>query len=187
MTTEEITNYIFLEDEDPSGDLAFVFGVGNGIQEGVDKAYELFKKGSVPRILLSGGENEKYHFIEADEMFGRLQQLGIPPEKMLKETRSKNSLENVLNSLPILDREFGLPNIVTIVVIAKDYHMRRAMMTLRKHLPDHIELLAAPFHNPEYGVTKATWNDQDKSRDRVLDELRRIKEYKAKGDIADLH
>ena len=53
MTNEEITDYIFLDDTDLKGDIAFVFGTWNAWKESVEKAVELYKNG----FLVFGFQN----------------------------------------------------------------------------------------------------------------------------------
>ena len=57
MTDSEITKYIFLDDVEPKGDIAFVFGTWNAWKPSVEKAVELYKKGLVPKMIFSGGVN----------------------------------------------------------------------------------------------------------------------------------
>jgi len=48
MNTQLITDYIFLNDTDLKGDLAFVFGTYDGYLESVNRAVGLYKAGCVP-------------------------------------------------------------------------------------------------------------------------------------------
>ena len=186
MNFQEITDYIFLDDGEQKGDIAFVFGTWNSHKESVQKAADIYKKGLVPKIILSGGFNEQYEVVEADEMLKELITLGIPRECVLIENRSTNTLENVLFSIETIEEKMGLKNIKSIVAIVKNYHARRALMTLKKHLPETIKLFSAPYFSAHYAFTKNNWFETDAGKEKVLEEVRKIDSYLKKGDIAEL-
>ncbi len=186
MNFQEITDYIFLDDGEQKGDIAFVFGTWNSYKESVQKAADIYKKGLVPKIILSGGFNEEYGVVEADGMLEELVNLGIPRECVLIENRSTNTLENVLFSIEIIEEKMGLKNIKSIVAIVKNYHARRALMTLRKHLPKNVKLFSAPYLSAYYSFTKNNWFETDAGKEKVLEEVRKIDIYLKKGDIVEL-
>ncbi|MDP3763236.1 MAG: YdcF family protein [bacterium] len=186
MNTEEITNYVFLEDFDPKGDIAFVFGTWNAWKGSVEKAVEIYKKGLVPKMIFSGGLNKKYGIVEGEAMAKEAVKLGIPEKDTLAENESTNTLENVLFSIQVMDKELGLQNIKVITAIVKNYHARRALMTLRKHIPENIKLKAVPYYSEYYPFTKENWFETDIGKEKVMEEVEKIKTYLAKGDLAEL-
>ena len=103
MINEEISNYIFLNDVDLKGDIAFVFGTDNARKNAVEKVVELYVKGLVPKIIFSGGVNVYSGVIEAEEMAKEAIKLGVPKKDILIENKSANTLENVLFSLKVID------------------------------------------------------------------------------------
>lgn len=185
MNLEEITKYIFLEDTDPSGDIALVFGTWDAWKESVDKAAALYKIGLVPKIIVSGGANPKSGVVEGDLMAKELKKVGVPEIDILRENRSRNTLENVLFSKEIIEREIGLKNIHTIVAVVKNFHARRALMTLRKHMPSHIQLRASAYVSLYYNFSKDNWWKSSFGKEQVLGEVKKIEAYLAKGDIKD--
>ena len=186
MNTEEITKYIFLEDTDQKGDLAFVFGTWDVWHESLQKAAQLYKTGLVPKVLVSSGVNPVTGVIEGDLMASDLEKLGVPKVDILIENKSTNTLENVLFSKDIIDNELGLKNIKTIVGIVKNYHARRALMTLRKHLPEDTELKTAAYVSDEYPFRKDNWHKTEGGARIVLEEVEKIKTYLAQGDLKEL-
>lgn len=186
MTISEITHYIFVKDADQKGDLAFVFGTWNAWEASIEKAADLYRQGLVPKIIVSGGKNEKTGIVEGDYMAKELNKLGVPAKDVLIENKSTNTLENVLFSRDIIEQEIGLENISTIVAVVKNYHARRSLMTLRKHLPMSIRLKSAPYKSPFYDFTGENWMDTDVGNENVLGEVEKIRTYLAKGDIAEL-
>ncbi len=186
MTSEEITNYIFLDDTDLKGDIAFVFGTWNAWKGSVEKATELYKSGFVPKLIFSGGINKKTGVIEGEAMAEEAIKLGVPRNDVLIENKSTNTLENVLFSLGVIDKELGLQNIKVMTAVVKNYHARRALMTLRKHIPPHIQLKAAAYTSDYYPFTKENWTESDLGKEKVFEEVEKIKTYLAKGDLAEL-
>jgi len=59
-----------------------------------------------PRIMLTGGFNQK-GFVESDRMLDAILKLGVPREDVLIERASKNTGENVLCALPVIDVAVG--------------------------------------------------------------------------------
>ena len=186
MNTEETTNYIFLDDIEPKGDIAFVFGTGNARKDSVEKAVEIYKKGLVPKIIFSGGLNKKYGILEGETMAKEAIKLGVPEKNVLTENKSTNTLENILFSIQVIDKEIGLKNINVINAIVKNYHARRALMTLRKHIPTYIKLKAIPYYSEYYPFTKENWFETNIGKEKVAEEIEKINIYLAKGDLAEL-
>ena len=186
MDTEEITKYIFLDDTDQKGDLAFVFGTWDVWNESVKKAAQLYKDRLVPKILVSSGVNPVTGVVEGDLIAQDLEKLGIPRADILIENKSTNTLENVLFSKKIIEKELGLKNVRSIVAVVKNYHARRALMTLRKHMPNEIELKTAAYIADKYPLHKDDWQKTVAGKEKVLEEVEKIKTYLAKGDLAEL-
>lgn len=186
MTTDEVTKYIFLEDSDVRGDIAFVFGTWNSWKISILKAAELYKKGLVPKILVSGGVNRHTGIVEGDLMGKEMENLGIPPADILIENKATNTLENVTFSLPIIDRALGLDSIKVITAVVKNFHARRALMTLRKQMPEGTILKSAVYISPIRNFTKDNWHESELGRRTVMEEVRKIQEYLKNGSIAEL-
>ncbi|HEY4512461.1 MAG TPA: YdcF family protein [Candidatus Paceibacterota bacterium] len=187
MTYKEITEYIFVENKNLNADIAFAFGTWNAYKESCRKAAELYKQGRVQKIIVSGGVNPKSGLAEGVLMAEEMQKLGVPKKDVLIENRASNTLENVLFTREILDRRIGLGKIKVIVVVVKNIHARRALMTLKKHMPSGIELKSAPYASDYYeNVTKENWHKTESGRTLVMHELEKIQKYLTKGDISEL-
>lgn len=186
MTNKEITQYIFLDDHDPRGDIALVFGTWNAWKGSVEKAAELYKKALVPKIIFSGGINKNTEMTEGVAMAEEAIELGIRREDILIEDKSTNTLENVIFSLKIIDKEIGLYNINTITAVVKNYHARRSLMTLRRYTPAHIQFKVAAYISPYYDFSKDNWLLSDLGKEKVLEEMKKIKIYLDKGDLTEL-
>ncbi|MFC1638746.1 YdcF family protein [Patescibacteria group bacterium] len=178
----QITEYIFLPPDPKPCDIGFVFGTR--LAGPVDRAYEAFALGLVPRLLLSGGANRHTGVVEADWMAAELEVLGVPPDRLLLENRSTNSLENVMFSRDLVAERLAPDAVRSILVIAKHFHVRRAMMTLKRHFPAGTALRAFPYE--VLGFTRDNWHESEVGREKVLAEWKKIPKYFAKGDIEEL-
>lgn len=178
----KITNYIFLESKPQKADLAIVFGTR--YPEPIYKVFELYRSKLVSKILISGGKNKVTGEKEACMMRDKLIKLGVEKENILTEEASTNSLENVLFSKNIIEKKIGFNNIKKIIAVVKHYHSRRALMTLRKHFPNNIQFIPAPYDI--YGFTKNDWFEKENGREKVMGEWNKISKYLEKGDIEEL-
>jgi len=179
---KKITDYIFLKSSPQKADLALVFGTRH--QEAINKVYELYRDRLVPRILVSGGINRVTGENEAKEMSDKLIKLGVKRDDIILENESTNSLENVLFSKQVINEKIGFDKIKKIIAVVKHYHSRRALMTLKKHLPKTIEII--PVTYDIYGFTMDNWFDNEVGKEKVLSEWNKIPEYLTKGDIEDI-
>ncbi|WP_446011536.1 YdcF family protein [Candidatus Electrothrix sp.] len=100
---------------------------GNGLTDlsgGVDRivhAARLFKAEKAPLLVLSGGNAPGYRS-EAEDMADILQLMDIPADKMLLETKSRNTQQNALYCQEIFQQR-GIRNIL---LVTSASHMRRA-------------------------------------------------------------
>ncbi|MBU0625338.1 YdcF family protein [Patescibacteria group bacterium] len=185
MTSQEIsaiTDYIFIGSRLEPADLAFVFGTR--LAEPIIKIKEVYDAGLVKRILISGGINRHTGRNEAQDMAAALIGLGVVAEHLILEDKSTNSLENVLFSRSVIEQVLGWADIKRIAVICKHYHSRRALMTLKKHFLDRVELFAITYD--VLGFNRNDWSVSEVGREKVLAEWEKIPRYLARGDIAEL-
>lgn len=92
-------------------------------------AARLYHAGKVPRIIVSGGGlpwlGERG--AEADAMRRLLADLGVPPEVVLTEARSRTTRENALFTAEILGEEA----IERVLLVTSALHMPRALASFR--------------------------------------------------------
>ncbi len=179
---KKITNYIFLKSNQQRTDLALVFGTRH--QEAIDKAFELYCDGLVPKILVSGGINRITRENEAKEIGDKLIQRGVKKDDVILESKSTNTLENVLFSKQIIDEKIGFNKIKKIIAVVKHYHSRRALMTLKKHFPKTVELIPVTYEI--YGFTEGNWFNNKIGKKKIVSEWNKILKYLKKGDIKEL-
>lgn len=90
----------------------------------------LFNKGVAPIIVTAGGSGEflQEEQKEAERMTDFLIEFGIPKEKIISETRSKNTRENALYAKAKMDSL----KVKNIVLVTSSLHMRRSVAVFEK-------------------------------------------------------
>lgn len=177
---QKITDYMFLDSEPHMADLAIIFGTRH--KEPIDVFLNLYKKKIVTKVLIAGGTNRMTGSNEAEGIAKTLKQRGVNSGDILLENKSTNSLENVVFSKEVIDDKIGLKNITDIIYITKHYHAKRALLTLKKYFPQHINF--HPMIYSLYNFDKTNWHESEMGKKKILGEYEKIKKYQEKGDIA---
>jgi uncharacterized SAM-binding protein YcdF (DUF218 family) len=86
-------------------------------------AAKLFNEGKAQKIVLTGGHDSTYLTSEAQAMADMLVLLGVPRSALILEESSRNTRENALLTLRILDAA----GINSAILVTSALHMRRAM------------------------------------------------------------
>jgi uncharacterized SAM-binding protein YcdF (DUF218 family) len=100
------------------------------INDAVDRLFHgmrLYRAGKAPRVMLVGGAAEGSS-PEADFMADLLSEFAVPREKMLLENQSRNTRENGVNAVKIMQEN----DIKKILLVTSAYHMRRAKGVFEK-------------------------------------------------------
>jgi len=172
------------EDDNRNGDCIFVAGSSKAVEYRLPKAIELYEQGRANKILFSGGV--KWNNSELSEAMNLKRQAmldGVPERDILIEEESLHTLENVLASLLILNREFHLYQMKRILVVTASYHMKRLHITLKTYMPEWIEftLCSADDNN----TTKSNWFLSEHGRHRVETESKKLISYVKQGILQD--
>lgn len=113
---------------------------GQGYEERVIHAVELYRKGYASRMIFSSGFI--YALQEADVMKALAVSLGIPPDSVLLEKKARNTYENVLNVREILQHHGWK----SILLVSSPYHMRRVSWVIRRVSPE-LRVFYSPVPN----------------------------------------
>ncbi|PFA63081.1 hypothetical protein CN378_18780 [Bacillus sp. AFS015802] len=186
LTPEQMGHLLFsdIEDTHERGDCIFVVGSSKALQYRLPKAVELYKQGRAGKILFSGGVKWRgSEFTEAEELKRGAISLGVPKEDILTENLSMHTLENVLASLLVLDREFHLHNIRRLLVVTSSYHMRRLHLTLQTYMPEWISFTLCPAEDDNTRVDN--WFQSEIGIKRVRDESAKLIRYVGQGALKD--
>ncbi|MBT8123602.1 MAG: YdcF family protein [Gammaproteobacteria bacterium] len=104
----------------------------------VKSSVDLFQKGLAPSLLLCGGSN-KFSPSEAELMASIARDHGVPEKNIFKETKSRTTLENALNSQPIIVQHAWK----SAYLVSNESHLSRCAMVFALTGLTHLHLIPA--------------------------------------------
>lgn len=154
----------YLCEADPlqKSDLIFVFGGGGETRP--KEAARLYKEGWAGRILFTGHKGsfmKDVEITEAEAFANIAIREGVPPEDIILEKESLNTVENATKSIALLKDQGELPKRLILIQIA--YQMRRAYLTFKTAADWNPELIKHPapsgkFKREDYFLSKDGWS-----------------------------
>lgn len=183
---EDITKFIFIEDEPEISDIIFIPGSSNwGLAE---TAAALYKEGKANKIIPSGmyfykigrflnervtDERYKGNFVtEAEFLSSVLVKNGVPEKDIIIEKKATNTYENAIFSKELIEK-----NDLTVrkaIICPQAFHARRALMTYSHMFPD-TKFYVVPTDTQ--GITAENWYKTERGVQVVLGELKKCGEY----------
>lgn len=115
------------------------------LQDRLDRALGYWEEHQDVLIVVSGGQGSDEHISEAQCMFDYLTGHGVPEEQVLKEEKSSNTLQNLQNSVVLLEEQ-GYDSKDGVMVVSNGFHLARVRMLWRRVCGEAAGLstLAAP-------------------------------------------
>ena len=110
---------------------------GQGYEERVTYAVELYQRGFAPVLIFSSGY--VYAMKEALVMRALAVSLGVPAESILLEEQAANTYENVKFSTALMEQH----GFHSALVVSSPYHMRRVQLVWRRVAP-HLQATLTP-------------------------------------------
>lgn len=142
---------------------------------------ELFRKGLIHKVIVSGGVNRpKDNLLPAERMRRFLLDNGLPPHLIETEGKSQNTLEQAVQ-VSVMAREKGYSDLA---IIASGYHLPRAYLTFLKQMLDNpsFHLYAFPAGSLSTWFRKPSKNEALRLR-IFLSELSKIQKYQELGHV----
>lgn len=170
---DDITNFIFVENEPEQADIIFIPGGDQGAL--AVTAARLYKAGYVPYVLPSGrfskpvgccripGYEER---TEWDFLHDILVQEGVPEDAILEEKEATYTYENAIYSRKVTDR-LGL-TVKKALLCPQACHARRALLYYKVCFPE-TEFLVCPTVTRD--ISRNNWFRDDRKIEVVLGEL----------------
>ncbi|WP_455661322.1 YdcF family protein [Pradoshia sp.] len=187
LSDDQMSKLLFggIHDDGQKGDCIFVAGSSKAVLYRLPKAVELYQQGRAGKMLFSGGVKWDGSLLtEAEALKREAIASGIPEDDILVEDKSLHTVENVLASLLILNREFPLYKMHRILVVTTSYHMRRLHLSLQTYMPDWIEYTLCPAE--DVYTAKDNWFMTDIGRKRVHAECAKLIKYVQMGALRDM-
>ncbi|WP_418425055.1 YdcF family protein [Blautia sp.] len=180
---EQISEFIFAEDEPEKADIIFI--PGNGYSQMAEKAAALYGENYASFVLpsgkysitvgkfggvLSGQEHYNGNYrTEWDFLKDVLIKNHVPDEVILKEDQATFTWENARFSREVTDK--AEIEIKKALLCCKNYHARRSLMYYQRAYPE-VEFRVCPCCVD--GVTKENWMNSEEGIQSVLGEVQRI-------------
>ena len=150
-----------------------------------ERGAQLYLQGWAPLLIFSGGlgsiTRRFWREPEAEQFAAIARAMGVPADRILVETESTNTGENVEFTRRLLAR-LGLDP-ARFIVVQKPYMERRAYATFRKVWPEKPVIVTSPRVSLDEYL--ARYSNQELSTDDVISimvgDLQRIRLYPAKG------
>ncbi|MDH5602398.1 MAG: YdcF family protein [Cyclobacteriaceae bacterium] len=119
----------------------------------VTHTVQLYKKGLVRKILISGGHGAFKNFStsEAENLKNAFLLMGVPASDLLTETESKNTHQSAVNCRKIVEGKYH-----DIVLISSSFHLKRARACFKKaDIP--VDIFPVDFYSSERKLTPEAW------------------------------
>lgn len=187
MFYDQITDFIFQEDQPQKCE--FIFIPGSGYGELAVRAAQLYQKGFAGKIIVSGKHSilqkkfagavspESYRnrefATESDFLRTVLLENGVKEEDIWQEKRATFTYENAIYIRCLLEemgyREEDMPE--KVLIVCQAFHGARSRMYFNCMFPN-TEFLICPVQTQ--GITRTNWFQQEKGIRTVLGEVERI-------------
>ncbi|WP_422656826.1 YdcF family protein [Paenibacillus sp. EC2-1] len=167
-----ISDFMFFETELGQADAILIPGASQ--PQLMERAAELYHQGLASIILPSGGSTPHVETTEWEFLRNVGISLKVPPEAILKEENATNTFENARYSLEVLQQQSIHPK--KIVLVCKNYHARRALLTYQFLFPVGTVFYVSPVIDKS-GTTKDNWYLDEKKISLVMNELEKIGKY----------
>lgn len=109
-------------------------------KERIIRGAGLVQQGYAPAMIVAGGYSKHSGYVEAQLMKPFAVSRGIAPAQVIEEDQSKNTWENAVNSLAVMQRNGWQ----SALVVTSSYHTLRACTIFRKLQAD-VRCIAAPL------------------------------------------
>ena len=112
----------------------------SGLQRRLERALDLYRKGAVKAIFVSGGRGTE-GFEEADVMRGVLVRSGVPADAIIVDRAGNNTRLTAVHAHQVMKARGWQ----SAVVISQYYHVPRAKLALRQEGVAHVSGAAAEY------------------------------------------
>lgn len=167
-----VVDFIFdnnIEYDKPT--ILFVLGTAHGVDAFCEEIIKYDQIYNYKKIIISGYNGE------AENIALNLYKIGVCPSKLILEVEAKNTLENIIFSMPFLKNYKN----EDWHVMGKLYALPRVKLTVLKYCNNNISFIPVDLHN----VNKNNWFKNKKFVRKIYNEFEKIKIYQEKGDILD--
>lgn len=167
-----ITEFMFFETEMQPADVILI--PGGSHRQLMEQAADLYHHGLAPLILPSGGSSAHVETTEWEFLRDVGVELGIPAEAILREDKAANTFQNSSFSWEVLQQSGIHPG--KVILVCKNYHARRALLTYQIDFPGNIHFFVAPVVD-NTGISKDNWFLDETGIKCVMNEMQKVAAY----------
>lgn len=169
-----ISDLVFVKTEVQKADIILIPG-GSHQQLG-KKAAELYLQGYAPYILPSGPYNPKIpEFSSEWEYLKKIgTDMGVPENIYLKEDKATHTIENGELSWKVICEDNM--KVKKAIIVCKDYHSRRALLSYQAAFPNDVEFFVASVPDKR-DITRENWFLDESKTKTVMGEVVKIGQY----------
>ena len=178
--------YDGLEDTGGDADCIIVLGSKKASKYRIPVAVNAYKQGRSSKIILCGGSVRDFDtgkMSEAEHMCIMAESLGVKRDDIILDNISQNTVENILQSLVLLQRHFWLNRVRRVLLVTASYHMRRSFRIAKYLFPEHIEIIPCPVSDDNTG--RDNWMNTDLGRERATTEVKKLITFVKNGVFPD--
>lgn len=107
----------------------------------LDKAYDYLMDNPDTKVIVSGGQGSNEPDTEAQGMFEYLVDLGVDQNRIIKEDKSTNTIQNILYSGEYLNKETD-----KVGIVSNNFHIFRATSIAKANGYENVYGIAAPSY-----------------------------------------
>lgn len=193
ITEDNLTNHVIdcllfegLHDNGENADCIIVLGSIKAAKYRVPVAAKAFFAGRSERMMLCGGKTRSFagrNMTEAENMYEKALELGVPKTSIIMENNSQNTIENILYALLELQRSMWLNKVKSVLLVTTTYHMRRSLHLARYLFPAHISVYPCPADDTT--TKRDNWMNSNEGTERARAEALNIVSCVNNGVIPD--
>jgi len=179
MDLETIISFALIYNDPLKKADAIILLEGDGFCR-IKKTVQLFRDGWAPRIVISGGvDNRGYGSFPARELRKKLIQTGIPTNKIALDEQSLNTRDQAVEIMQMTRKKKW----ESIIIVGTHYHQPRAFLTFLQVMKE-AKIKVKIINAPEKDISWFKANPWGRRVDLMRVEAMKIEEYRKRGHIA---
>ena len=166
-------------------DVAIILGSSKAHTYRLPYAVDVYKKGLISKIIVSGGRViEGSGIVEAEFLKEKAIEQGITKEDIFVENEAMTTWENMQFSREIIIKNGLLKEDMNVAVVTSSFHMRRSLLIAKRIFEnDNVKIISLP--SEDNSTRRTTWFTNDNGRARAIGEVEKIIDYICQGSIDD--
>ena len=166
-------------------DIAIILGSSKAHTYRLPYAVDVYKKGLISKIIVSGGRViEGSGIVEAEFLKEKAIEQGITKEDIFVENEAMTTWENMQFSREIIIKNGLLKEAMNVAIVTSSFHMRRSLLIAKRNFEnDNVKIISLP--GEDNSTRRTTWFTNDNGRARAIGEVEKIIDYIFHGSIDD--